>query len=456
MTGAERPPHDVEAERSVLGGVLLRASVLDEIAGLLEVDHFFLPAHRSIYEAMRHLAGKGLPVDAITVCDEIRRQGGMGRLEGGEGYFLTLANAVPTAEATPHYARIVADKAALRRLIAACADTMARAYACEHADELLAEHRLTVASIEAGPTQGPVRIGDYVAAALTEVEQKADKPEKYAVMTGLRAFDGKIGGLRAGQLIIVAGNPGAGKSAWAWCTAIRAATAQTPTLVFSLEMKLQAMVERGLSFASGVPGIDIVRGKVDVKGWPQLERAGRTLMPLPLWLDDRRLSSGKICALARQWRRRHAPTGMAMVVVDYAQIVKPDHRTGNRAQDVADISGAMQELAGEIDVPVVLVSALNRKNTDGGKESGEAREPVIADLKDSSALEYDANMILFPWRDPGDKRPSGLQPAHIIVAKHKNGPTGRVSVLWSPELMAFYDVEMGQEAEDDRRLPPDR
>jgi len=423
--GSERLPHNYDAEMATLGSVLIRSDVFPELAGILATDDFLLPAHREIWEAMQACDRRG-HLEALSLLDELRVRGMVGRLPEGEGYILTLSNVVPTAEAARHYARIVRDKAVRRRLIAVCKETAARAGGDAGLDELLVELRQSIDSLEAPSEAGPVRIGDILDDATAAIERRAAEPSIAAVMTGLRALDEIIRGFRPGQQIVVAANPGGGKSSFAWTTAIRAAMAGVPALCFSLEMSVQELTERALTFAGNVPGV--TAGDLNLEEWRKVRVAQKNLQPLPLWVDDRKLSMGRIAAEARRWRAQHAREGLALLVVDYLGLVRSDGDAENRQLEVAAWSRAFKTLAGDLKCPLILVAQLNRQNMSGGTP----REPVLSDLRDSGAVEQDADMVIFPWRE-------GTL-AKLIVAKHRNGATGAAKkIIWRGDLMAFYD-----------------
>jgi replicative DNA helicase len=425
-------PHSLEAEKAVLGSVLLAPHRRAELDGSLSTDDFFIPANREVWDAM----GACQPLDTVTLMAELERRGVTGRLAGGVTYLLELTRAVGTAENATHYARLVREKAILRRLIALALETSIRAGGECNLGELLTETRAALDKLDVPSEAGPVRVGDALDAVQEAMDARQQAPTKHAVMSGLTALDHVIGGFRAGQVIVVASNPGAGKTSFAWSTAIRAAFEGIPSLAFSLEMKTQEMVERALTFTSRVQGI--ARGDLDVDKWHEIRAAAGRLRPIPLWVDDRKLSLGRIAGEARRWRSRHARDGRALLVVDYLGLVRSDAKAENRQLEVAGMSRAFKQLSGDLDVPLLLVAQLNRQNVSGGLP----REPVLSDLRDSGAIEQDADIVIFPWREPPG---AGADPttATLIVAKHRNGQTGKVNVRWDGELMAFFDAPTG-------------
>lgn len=414
-------PHSIEAERATLGSLLIAPHRLAELAGSLATDDFFIPAHREIWEAM----GACDQLDTVTLMAELETRGVLARMEGGIAYLLALSGSVATAENAPHYARLVREKATLRRLIALALDVSCRAGGDCELGALLTETRAALDKLDVPSEAGPVRVGDVLGGVQDAIEARAQAPAQHAVMSGLRDLDKVIGGGRGGQQIVIASNPGAGKTSLGWGWALHAAFEGIPALCFSLEMKTQEMVERALTRESRVHGI--ARADIDVNGWRDIRAAASRLRPLPLWVEDRKLSLGRIASEARRWRSRFARDGRALLVVDYLGLVRSDLRAENRQLEVAGMSRAFKQLAGDLDLPLLLVAQLNRQNVSGGIP----REPVLSDLRDSGAIEQDADIVIFPWRDGNE--------ASLIIAKHRNGHTGKVPVRWDGELMSFFD-----------------
>lgn len=435
------PPHSLDAERSVLGSILIRPAALHDVAAVIaSPDDFFLPAHREIFGVVVELSKSGDPIDAITVSNALGAK--LDRMEGGIGYLLELTGAVPTAENARHYAKVVRGKATLRRIISACAEAQSRAYGDADEGEVLSDLRASLASVELADEGGPVRLGEILEDVLDVIEKRATAPEKYGVTSGLGKFDEKIGNFKEGQQIVIAARPGGGKSAHAWSTAIRATMAGVPALAFSLEMSKQQLGERAFALTASVPGFHLSRGRVDYGDWGRIRDARKVLGPLPLWLDDRKLTCARICAEARRWRAKYAPDGLALLVIDYIGLVRSGERSENRAQEVAGMSRTFKLLAGELKCPLLLVSQLNRESAKLGP-----RKPMLSDLRDSGAIEQDADMVIFPWRENETEQggPShGPEAATLIVAKNREGPTGEVDVEWDGRYMAFFDQESGR------------
>jgi len=444
MQGERELPSAADAERAVLGSVLIRPSSLDDVAGLVTSGDFFWPHNRVVFEAMERARAAGKGIDAVSLCDSIRARGEMQRLPEGETYMLDLSGSVPTAESAATYARIVRDKSTLRRLIAACADAQSRAFGCDDTPALLSELRATIAGLDVGGEGGPVRVGEDLPGILEDLERRAAKPDDAAgISTGLGSLNRVLGGLRAKNLIVVAGRPGSGKSSASMGFAVQAAKDGAPVLVHSLEMTRPELIERSLSAESLITGAKLSRGEIDFAQWKnQLGPAAKRLANVPLWIDDRVLTVSRLCAEARRWRAKHAPTGPAMLVVDYLGLVKPDRHTGSRAQDVGAMSRAFKGLAKELDVPLVLVCQLNRNSVQGGI----VRKPVQSDLRDSGEIEQDADSIVFAYREapiagiqPGPYEP---EDAILIVDKNRHGMAGvELPVKWDGRVYRFYEVD---------------
>lgn len=442
---AERvPPHDLQAEKSALGSVLIKPAALDDLADL-EVDDFFLPAHREIVEAMRAVAKRAPAIDVVILADELKARGVLAKLDGGENYLLVLANATPTAENVRYYAGIVANKAMLRRLIATCAEIQSTAYGDfgDEPDAFLAEAQRKLGEIELHGAAGPVRVGDAVSDVLQAMEDRGNKPESFLIPTGIKSMDHRIGGLRGGHLIVVAANPGRGKTAWAVNVAVHAALAEgIPVLIFSIEMETYELIERMLAGKARVNGRSVSHGRMNYPEWQRVTTAASALAeypdgrPVPLYVDDRKLTAGQVCAQARRWRAQH-PDSRALIVIDYLGLVLPDEEEKSREREVAKMSRAFKLLGHKTkaNASVIMCCQLNRDNK--GKD-GKMRTPVVGDLRESGSIEADADMVILPWWE-GDPGATGRHPADLIIGKHRGGPKGVIRVDWEPEFLTFTD-----------------
>jgi len=449
------PPHNLEAERSVLGGVLIKPSAFDEVATALQVDDFFLPVHREIFDAMLAIDKRRQPLDVIAVADELRVRGMIARLEGGEAYLLALSNSVPTAENVNHYARLVKEKATLRRLIAACAEIQSRAYGdFGQFEEFMDEAETQVFKVaQQNRRETYSAAPEIVEEVLHNIEVRAaERKAVTGVPTGFTKLDELTAGLQRENLIIVAARPGGGKTSWAINVAVHAAMRKIPVLIFSLEMSKYELMERMLAAEARIDSGKIKRGFLEYSDWKnKIHPASKSLAEAPILIDDSSaISIMEIRAKARRFRgdnRYFPPQGpgpdgrppqppLGLIVVDYLQLARGGggKKDENRQQEIAEISRGLKSLAKDLKVAIIAVSQLNREVE---KREG---KPKLSDLRESGAIEQDADMILFIHReDQGADAPiSGpTSTSEIIVGKHRNGATGSVKVTFIREYTKF-------------------
>jgi replicative DNA helicase len=453
-----QPPHDPEAEKAVLGAVLIKPDVFEEIQGLVTANDFMIPANREVFEAMAELDRKGKPIDVIVLKDELKDRGAIYRLEEGPAYLIALAKAVPTAENVEHYARLVHSKAMLRRLIMTCTELSSMAYGkSATAEDLLATAREEMAKLEVdGDSSEIPRVGETLAAALDEIERRC-RGDGTAVKSSISSLQAKTGGYKPGQLIVVAAATGEGKSAFAAVQeALGAAVDQgIPALVSSHEMARQDLIERCLGQRAGVEVWRIVNGRLQTPEWKKLQGcAGGALHDAPLFIDDRPHNLPKLCGHIRRWHARHVRAKghrMALVVVDYLQLVDAAAgKTATREREVAAVSRAMKLLAKDLGIAVILVSQLSRAYQQRGGR------PMLSDLRESGAIEQDADVVLFIHCDaPAENRKARSEsgPRELIVGKQRQGWTGTIDVVWTRETMRF-DPSAADEDDSAKDTPP--
>jgi replicative DNA helicase len=452
-------PHNLDAERSVLGAVFIKPAAFDEVATSLQVDDFFLPAHREIFESMLALDKRRQPIDVIAVADELKTKGMLPRLEGGESYLLQLANGVPTAENILHYGRLVKEKSTLRRLIAACAEVQSSAYGDFGEFEAFLDEAETkifkVAQQNRRETYSAT--GDLMEEVLHNLEVRtAERKAVTGVPTGFTRLDELTAGLQRENLIIVAARPGGGKTSWAVNVAMHAALQQKiPVLIFSLEMSKYELMERMLAGEARIDSSKIKRGFLEYADWKnKIHPASGRLAAAPILIDDSSaITIMEIRAKARRFRSDpkyfppppavteggHPPPGpLGLIVVDYLQLAKGagTRKDDNRQQEIADISRGLKALAKDLKIPIIAISQLNREVE---KREG---KPKLSDLRESGAIEQDADMILFIHREDmqGGDTPDASMPtavAEIIVGKHRNGGTGAVKMTFIKEYTRF-------------------
>jgi replicative DNA helicase len=459
-TPAQRTqPHNLEAEKSVLGAIFIKPAAFDEVATTLQVDDFFLPAHREIFESMLALDKRRQPIDVIAVADELKTKGLLPRLEGGESYLLALANGVPTAENILHYGRLVKEKSTLRRLIAACAEVQSSAYGDFGEFEAFLDDAETkifkVAQQNRRETYAAT--SDLMEEVLHNLEVRtAERKAVTGVPTGFTRLDELTAGLQRENLIIVAARPGGGKTSWAVNVAMHAALQQKiPVLIFSLEMSKYELMERMLAGEARIDSSKIKRGFLEYSDWKnKIHPASGRLAAAPILIDDSSaISIMEIRAKARRFRSDpkyfppppplseggHAPPPpLGLIVVDYLQLARGSgsRKDENRQQEIADISRGLKALAKDLKIPIIAISQLNREVE---KREG---KPKLSDLRESGAIEQDADMILFIHREDmqGGDTPDASMPtavAEIIVGKHRNGGTGAVKMTFIKEYTRF-------------------
>jgi len=417
-------PEAYEAERAILAAVLLDPEhpAIAEATEVLRGDHFARPAHRVLWAAITDLRRRGVVIDPVTLGDAVKADPTIVEL-GGLEYIADLIGDVPTAGHVAHHAALVRDRALERRLTSAAEGILAAirervATGTELA--ALAERDVLAAAEDVLPNT-PRRLKELVWQVTDALEQRRVSPQHVlGLATGLVDLDDLTAGWRDGNLIIVAGRPSTGKSTLALATALHAAIEQHPTLIVSLEMGREELVERALANMAGVDSLRLRRGHVREHEWPKLAQAAGALGNLPLWIDDTPdRTVGMIRSLARRYQRQH---GVELIVVDYLQLVHPDSQRENQTQNVAAVSRSLKAMARELQVPVLVASQLSR-----GLESREDRRPRLADLRDSGAIEQDADVVVLLWWDP--QQASMTQPPlTLLLEKQRNGPTGRIRV----------------------------
>jgi replicative DNA helicase len=452
------PPHNLEAEKSVLGSVFIKPAAFDEVATSLGVDDFFQPAHREIFEAMLAIDKRRQAIDVIAVADELKVRGMLARLEGGLAYLNELANGVPTAENALHYARLVREKATLRRLIAACAEVQSTAYGdFGEFDTFLDEAETKVFNVaQQNRRETYSATGDLMEEVLHNLEVRtAERKAVTGVPTGFTKLDEYTSGLQPENLIIVAARPGGGKTSWAVNVAMHAALQhKIPVLLFSLEMSKYELMERMLAGEARIDSSRIKRGFLEYADWKnRIHPASGRLAAAPILIDDSSaINIMEIRAKARRFRADpryfpppapsvdgHPPRPpLGLIVVDYLQLARgaQTRRDDNRQQEIADISRGLKALAKDLKVPIIAISQLNREVE---KREG---KPKLSDLRESGSIEQDADMVLFIHREDmaGGETPDGASPtaiAECIIGKHRNGGTGSVKMTFIKEYTRF-------------------
>jgi replicative DNA helicase len=437
--GHERiPPQDREAEQSVLGGMLLSkdaiGDVIEELAG---PGDFYQPAHATVYQAILDLYAKGEPADPITVSAELTRTGDLTRV-GGQPYIHTLVNSVPSAANAGYYAGIVAQRAVFRRL-AEAGTSIAQAGYCDEGDaaEAVDKAQASLFTVMVDRTQqDALPLSSTSSSLIDRIQQrKGTSKGLQGLATGITDFDDLTRGLTAGQFIVIAARPAMGKSTLAVDFARHCSiTNKIPSALFSLEMGRDEIEERILSAEARVALHHIKSGDVTDDDWNRIARRMPAISEAPLYIDDNENQSYmEIAAKARRYKQKH---DIQLIVIDYLQLMKSGSRAESRQQEVSDISRNLKLLAKSLKVPVIALSQLNR-----GPEQRTDKKPMMSDLRESGAIEQDADMVILLHReDAYEKESPRAGEADLIVAKHRNGPTATITVAFQGHYSRFVDM----------------
>jgi len=434
------PPHDVTAEQCALGGMLLSKDAIADVVEVLRPNDFYRPAHQIVYDVIIDLYGRGEPADAVTVAAELTRRGEMGKM-GGAPYLHTLISSVPTAANAGYYAKIVAERAILRRLVEAGTRIVQLAYgAGGEVDDIVDTAQAEVYAVtERRSSEDYLPLSEVMEGALDEIEAINSRGGQLTgVPTGFADLDHLTNGLHPGQLIVLAARPALGKSTLALDVARSASIKNGLTsCIFSLEMSRNEIVMRLLAAESRVALHTMRSGTMTDDDWSRLARRMGEVSSAPLFIDDSpNMSMMEIRAKCRRLRQRH---DLRLVIVDYLQLMSSPRRVENRQQEVSEFSRQLKLLAKELDVPIIAVAQLNR-----GPEQRADKRPQLADLRESGAIEQDSDMVVLLHREDAYERESPRAgEADLIVAKHRNGPTATVTVAFQGHYSRFVDMAAG-------------
>ena len=429
-------PQDIDAEKAVLGSIFIDPEAIGQVAPLLKRDDFFRAAHRTIYQACVTLHERGMPADFTLVSSVLEEAGRLGDV-GGTAFLAQLLHDTPTAAYAVHYAQVVVQAALRRRLIKAGNAIAAAAYEAETAESALdqAESLVLALSASSPSRRGFVQLRELLGGYLDEGEAlDRGNGTVTGVPSGLLGLDALTAGFQPGTLIILAARPRVGKTSLALNMATHVAQAGVPTGFFSVEMSQEEVRHRIVCAKAGVDSHAVRRGRVPDDGWQRLLAACAELDPLPLWVDD--TPTLPILELRTKARRLQHEHGCGFLVLDYLQLVHGTHRE-NRVQEVTEIVQALKALARELRVPILALSQLNRS-----VEARPDHRPQLSDLRESGAIEQEADIVLFLHRPELYERTSDQKGvAELIVAKHRSGPTGEVALQFTAEFTRFGDLD---------------
>ncbi len=449
-------PHDLDTERAVLSGIFLDSAVLIEIQNVISETDFFLPAHQNVFGCMRKLMMKSVPIDIMTVQNYLRDEGLL-ELVGGPSY---LAQIVATNSTTHHaieYAKSVKDLAWRRHLIEAADFVKSAALMPGDTRDIASEIEKKVFGATQEKKQNSVsKLADLLPVAIGDLEKLTDQAgQDIGVKTGLTDLDECLAGLRPGQLVVLAAGPGMGKTSLAANLMIHASLKQAKNvLFFSLEMIKAEVVNRILSFSANIDATKLRFGNLSSDDYQELFRAADELAHANLFIDDRSVVTPyDVLATARKMNHELGMQNrgkLDLIVVDYIQIMKAGANVENRALEIAQITGGLKAIAKDIGVPVFALSQLNRDRN----KRADSKKPILSDLKDSGAIEADADVVLFIHREQGQEHDSReAAEAEIIVAKQRSGPTKSIRVTWLGHLTKFSDWVDGGNAPPEYQVP---
>jgi len=453
------PPQNLEAEVAVLGAILQESEALLKAIDAVRPDHFYKDAHRRIFEAALTLFARSEPVDLITMTDELRRRGDLEAV-GGAAALAALLEAVPTAANVAYHARIVRDKALLRQLIATATGLVGIGYEeAESVDEVLdlAERRIFEIS-EEKVSRGFVPVKDILKGTFEHIERLYERQAHITgVPSGFLRLDELTSGFQPADLVIVAGRPSMGKTSFALNVAANAAREDPPipVAIFSLEMAKEQLVQRMLCTEGRVDSHRLRTGRLGPRDWPELTKAAGRLSEMPIYVDDTpAITTLEIRAKAR---RLKAEGRLGLIIVDYLQLIRGRGRTESRQQEISEISRSLKALAKEVNVPVMALSQLSR-----AVESRTPPRPQLSDLRESGAIEQDADVVAFLYRKGfyeaqerarktevaglGEEVLEEDRTTEVIISKQRNGPTGSVPLIFLREFTRFEPKEERRES----------
>ncbi len=443
MVDEERlPPQNLAAEQSILGSMLIDRGAVVKAIEILQPDSFYRDAHRFIFEAILKLFDRDEPVDSVTVTEMLRSDGKLDAI-GGSVYIADLINCVPTAANVEHYAKIVEEKATLRRLIEAGTKIVSRAFnATDDIDQVLDQAEKEIFGIALKRSrEGFLKIDGVLKHVLNRIDKMYDNKETVTgISSGFPDLDSYTGGFQNSDLIIIAARPAVGKTALTLNIAQNIAIKQKlPVAVFSLEMSKEQLAQRMLCSEAEIDAQRLKTASLPDSGWKKLTKAIGRLSEAPIFIDD--TAAATAMEIRAKARRLKMERGLSLVIIDYMQLMRGRMRVENRVQEVSEIARSLKTLARELDAPVIAVSQLSR-----AIESRHDRRPLLSDLRESGEIEQTADVVLFIHReDYYNPASTKGNVAEIIIAKQRNGPVGTVEFVFRKEIAKFSSKELRYE-----------
>lgn len=433
------PPHDLAAEQSVLGSMIIDRDAIISATEILKGEDFYRPDHKIIYDAIVELFSKGEPVDLITLKSKLDEKGITEQI-GGIRYIADLAGGVPTSAHIKKYSKIVEEKSLLRKLIKSSQDIAALSYeASEKIDYIMNFAEKSIFDIMQNRcTEEFSHIKDVLPKTFEKIEEiYNNKGKTTGVPTGFVDLDLKTAGFQSSDLILIAARPSMGKTAFA-LNIVQYATVRKdiPTAIFSLEMSQEQLVNRMLSAEAHIDAQKLRTGELDQEDWISIARAMGPLSSAPVYIDD--TPGISVNEVRAKCRRLKLEKGLGLIIIDYLQLMSGNNSRGeNRQQEISEISRSLKSLAREMNAPVIALSQLSR-----ACEARADHRPMLSDLRESGAIEQDADIVAFLYRDDyynPDTEKKGI--AEVIIAKQRNGPTGTVDLMWLGKYTKFADIQ---------------
>ena len=441
MNEGRIPPHSLEAEKSVLGAAMLSEEALGDVAETVRPDDFYDKNHKEIFEAILDLNRKSLPVDVLTVSEELKKRGSL-NMVGGRAYVASLSSSTPTTSNAPEYARIVSEKAAIRRLIAAADGIVDKGYdGGMAASQMIDFAEREIFEISQSRQKGKyTHIQEALLSNLDAIDKASQMEDGLTgITTGFADLDAKTSGLQKSDLIILAARPAMGKTAFALSLARNAAVkGNASVMIFSMEMAKEQLSQRLLSMESKVELQKLKKGNLDRRDWEDINIAMDVLSGTNIHIDD--TAGISIMEMKSKCRRLKAEKGLDLVVIDYLQLMNPEVKADSRTQEISVLSRNLKLLARELDCPVLVLSQLSR-----APETRTDHRPMLSDLRESGSIEQDADIVIFLYRDEYYNKENTEKPGEceVIVAKHRSGPTGTIDVSWIERYTQFKDKASG-------------